>query len=198
MDLGNGDAHLAGGAGSRRRGRRSLVHARRRRQRREQPARAARRRRLRRNASATTRSPTHVRGLLRSEQVDDSGVFTLADRPTTRKTRVVAHNQQVVRADWESTAPPSARERPRLAAFVRERAARVRRRDSQRLRKGVALPRDRRSGRGLPARSRRSQAAERRTLRRRHLRRAQRRRGRADHRHADTSTTRAWNAPACG
>ena len=52
-----------------------------------------------------------VRELLRGEQVDDSGVFTVSDRPTTRKTRVVAHNQQVVRADWESTAAPSARER---------------------------------------------------------------------------------------
>ena len=28
--------------------------------------------------------------------------MTAGDRPTTRKTRVVAHNQQVVRADWES------------------------------------------------------------------------------------------------
>ena len=37
--------------------------------------------------------------------VDAHGLVTLADRPTTRKTRVVAHNQQVVRADWESTAP---------------------------------------------------------------------------------------------
>jgi D-beta-D-heptose 7-phosphate kinase/D-beta-D-heptose 1-phosphate adenosyltransferase len=36
--------------------------------------------------------------------VDARGLVTVADRPTTRKTRVVAHNQQVVRADWESTA----------------------------------------------------------------------------------------------
>ena len=64
-----------------------------------------------------------VRELLRGEGVDESGVFTLADRPTTRKTRVVAHNQQVVRADWESTAPLRAPDRDRLATFVRERAA---------------------------------------------------------------------------
>ena len=51
------------------------------------------------------------------------GIFTLADRPTTRKTRVVAHNQQVVRADWESTAPPPDDDRGRIAAFVRRRAA---------------------------------------------------------------------------
>jgi rfaE bifunctional protein kinase chain/domain len=64
-----------------------------------------------------------VRDLLRGEQVDDSGVFTIFDRPTTRKTRIVAHNQQVVRADWESTAAPQGSDRRRLADFVRERAA---------------------------------------------------------------------------
>lgn len=64
-----------------------------------------------------------VRALLRGEQVDDSGVFTVSDRPTTRKTRIVAHNQQVVRADWESTEAPSARERQRLTEFVRSHAA---------------------------------------------------------------------------
>lgn len=37
--------------------------------------------------------------------VDARGLVPLNDRPTTRKTRVVAHNQQVVRADWESSAP---------------------------------------------------------------------------------------------
>ena len=65
----------------------------------------------------------HVRALLANEQVDDSGVFTLLDRPTTRKTRVVAHSQQVVRADWESTAALTAHDRGRLADFVREQAA---------------------------------------------------------------------------
>jgi rfaE bifunctional protein kinase chain/domain len=64
-----------------------------------------------------------VRGLLQEQQVDESGIFTLTDRPTTRKTRVVAHNQQVVRADWESTAPLSDDDRGRIAAFVRRRAA---------------------------------------------------------------------------
>jgi len=66
----------------------------------------------------------HVRELLRSEQVDDAGVFGSDDRPTTRKTRIVAHNQQVVRADWESTAPLRSRERRRLTEFVAERAPR--------------------------------------------------------------------------
>jgi D-beta-D-heptose 7-phosphate kinase/D-beta-D-heptose 1-phosphate adenosyltransferase len=65
----------------------------------------------------------HVRELLRGERVDDGGVFTLAGRPTTRKTRVVAHNQQVVRADWESVAPLEPADRDRIASYVRERAA---------------------------------------------------------------------------
>ncbi|MGA8576378.1 MAG: PfkB family carbohydrate kinase [Candidatus Cybelea sp.] len=64
----------------------------------------------------------HVRELLRSEQVDDAGVFSSSDRPTTRKTRVVAHSQQVVRADWESTAPLQSGDRRRLTEFVRARA----------------------------------------------------------------------------
>lgn len=64
-----------------------------------------------------------VRRMLRDEQVDDAGVFALSDRPTTRKTRVVAHNQQVVRADWESTGDLAAADRARIVSFVRERAA---------------------------------------------------------------------------
>ncbi len=55
--------------------------------------------------------------------VDATGLLHVADRPTTRKTRVVAHAQQVVRADWESTAPLGAAERDRVAAEVARRAA---------------------------------------------------------------------------
>ncbi len=66
----------------------------------------------------------HARGLLRDEEIDDAGVFSVPDRPTTRKTRIVAHNQQVVRADWESALPASPSDRDRIAQFVRERAAR--------------------------------------------------------------------------
>ncbi|MGB6987003.1 MAG: D-glycero-beta-D-manno-heptose-7-phosphate kinase [Candidatus Aquilonibacter sp.] len=64
-----------------------------------------------------------VRRMLREESVDDRGVFTVGDRPTTRKTRIVAHNQQVVRADWEDAAPLAAADRTRVAGYVRERAA---------------------------------------------------------------------------
>ena len=55
--------------------------------------------------------------------VGHDGIIALDDRPTTRKTRIVAHNQQVVRADWESTAPLLHVDRNRVAEFVRERAA---------------------------------------------------------------------------
>jgi rfaE bifunctional protein kinase chain/domain len=46
-----------------------------------------------------------VISMLEQEQVNHDFVLCVDDRPTTRKTRVVAHNQQVVRADWESSAP---------------------------------------------------------------------------------------------
>ena len=62
-----------------------------------------------------------IRTLLRNEDVDDAGVFAGADRPTTRKTRVVAHNQQVVRADWESTVGAGSG-RSRTARRARARA----------------------------------------------------------------------------
>jgi rfaE bifunctional protein kinase chain/domain len=50
--------------------------------------------------------------------VDPSAVITVDDRPTTRKTRIVAHSQQVVRSDWESTEPLAPVDRMRLAANV--------------------------------------------------------------------------------
>jgi D-beta-D-heptose 7-phosphate kinase/D-beta-D-heptose 1-phosphate adenosyltransferase len=64
-----------------------------------------------------------VRELLGAADVDASGLVTLTDRPTTRKTRIVAHNQQVVRADWESAAALAPADRARLRAVVAERAA---------------------------------------------------------------------------
>ncbi len=64
-----------------------------------------------------------VRRLLRDEGVDDAGIFTVNDRPTTRKTRVVAQHQQVVRADWERSAALSEADRAGIVDFVRARAA---------------------------------------------------------------------------
>jgi D-beta-D-heptose 7-phosphate kinase/D-beta-D-heptose 1-phosphate adenosyltransferase len=56
--------------------------------------------------------------LLDALGVERSGVIVAADRPTTRKTRIVAHNQQVVRADWESVDPLAASDRARACALV--------------------------------------------------------------------------------
>jgi rfaE bifunctional protein kinase chain/domain len=66
-----------------------------------------------------------VRRMFAEQSVDVAGVFGVGDRPTTRKTRVVAHNQQVVRADWELAAPLRAEDRARIAAHVRARAPHV-------------------------------------------------------------------------
>ena len=60
-----------------------------------------------------------VRTLFAEIDCDTAGLLTLDDRPTTRKTRVVAHNQQVVRADWESTAPLREADRARVVDIVR-------------------------------------------------------------------------------
>ncbi len=63
--------------------------------------------------------------LLEEEQIDAGGLLRVQGRPTTRKTRVVAHNQQVVRADWESVRPLEQAERSQLCAIVRSLAARA-------------------------------------------------------------------------
>ena len=52
--------------------------------------------------------------MLRALRADCRGVERVAKRPTTRKTRIVAHNQQVVRADRESTQPVDAKVAGRL------------------------------------------------------------------------------------
>jgi len=61
--------------------------------------------------------------LLDAIGVDRRGVIVAKDRPTTRKTRIVAHNQQVVRADWESSEPLGPSDRARACAQVAKLAA---------------------------------------------------------------------------
>ena len=61
--------------------------------------------------------------LLDAQEVDRSAVVLCSDRPTTRKTRIVAHNQQVVRADWESSEPLAAADCDRLCVHVARLAA---------------------------------------------------------------------------
>ena len=65
----------------------------------------------------------YVTDLLADEGIGSEGLVTISDRPTTRKTRVVAHNQQVVRADWEATSPLEGPDRAKLADIVRREAA---------------------------------------------------------------------------
>lgn len=56
--------------------------------------------------------------LLAELGVDDGGLVTVAGRPTTRKTRVVARSQQVVRFDRETAEPPPAAAGRALLAAV--------------------------------------------------------------------------------
>ena len=65
----------------------------------------------------------YVADILATERIAADGLIRVEDRPTTRKTRVVAHNQQVVRADWESSAPLTQADRARLVDVVRTYAA---------------------------------------------------------------------------
>ena len=61
-----------------------------------------------------------LRGLLTERGIDDSGLVDCADRPTTIKTRIIAHNQQVVRADREEDSPVSGSEVAQLAERLRD------------------------------------------------------------------------------
>ncbi len=163
VDLGRRVAHLARGAGPRRRGARSLVHAWRRRQRREQPAGAwgtsfvrRRHRRRRRRARECARC------------FDELGV----DACGSGRARRPAHDAQ----DARRRPQPASRARrlgvDRAAARSgprppRRRACapivvRRRRRRAERLRERTASPRRRRGGARRAGRRRRSEAAERR------------------------------------
>jgi D-beta-D-heptose 7-phosphate kinase/D-beta-D-heptose 1-phosphate adenosyltransferase len=59
-------------------------------------------------------------GLLDSQSIESAGLIAEAGRPTTVKTRVVAHSQQIVRTDRESKAPlADDRNEALLAAFLK-------------------------------------------------------------------------------
>jgi rfaE bifunctional protein kinase chain/domain len=61
-----------------------------------------------------------VLSMLRRLHADTSGVERVARRPTTQKTRIVAHNQQVVRADRECTQAVDAKVAGRLKRSLRK------------------------------------------------------------------------------
>jgi len=58
--------------------------------------------------------------MLRKRGIGVSGVVADPDRPTTVKTRVIAHQQQVVRVDREKKEPPDGKARGMLASRVLE------------------------------------------------------------------------------
>jgi len=62
---------------------------------------------------------------LSSRKIDTSAVIRSSSRPTTVKTRVIAHHQQVVRVDREHTAPIEPALMDRLISQVREQVSRV-------------------------------------------------------------------------
>lgn len=66
-----------------------------------------------------------VEDLLRAGGISPAGVIRAATRPTTRKTRIVAHNQQVVRADWESSTQLDGAHRLALSGIVHDLAKRA-------------------------------------------------------------------------
>ncbi len=55
----------------------------------------------------------------RKRQIDTRGVVVEANRPTTLKTRIVAHSQQVVRFDRESRQPVTADSIERIITYIR-------------------------------------------------------------------------------
>jgi len=62
-----------------------------------------------------------MREVLNAAQIPDEGIFTEDGRPTTMKTRVIAHSQQVVRADREDTQEISLELTERIINFVKKK-----------------------------------------------------------------------------
>jgi D-beta-D-heptose 7-phosphate kinase/D-beta-D-heptose 1-phosphate adenosyltransferase len=63
-----------------------------------------------------------INARLTAAGVDAGGLITDEARPTTIKTRIIAHNQQVIRLDREDRAPASPDIRARMIDFIRQRA----------------------------------------------------------------------------
>jgi D-beta-D-heptose 7-phosphate kinase/D-beta-D-heptose 1-phosphate adenosyltransferase len=61
---------------------------------------------------------THLGKALEQGGVHATGLMVDAERPTTTKTRIIAHSQQVVRADWEQCRPLPASGEDALLAWV--------------------------------------------------------------------------------
>src|SRR4030042_140899 len=59
-----------------------------------------------------------IKKLLAGQKIDSEGLVVQAGRPTTVKTRVIAHSQQVVRYDRESREPISAQSQEELLHYL--------------------------------------------------------------------------------
>lgn len=66
-----------------------------------------------------------LKAALENEGADTSGLIAVSDRPTTRKTRIIAHSQQVVRIDHERRTRLQPEESKRLQALIEELASRA-------------------------------------------------------------------------
>lgn len=66
-----------------------------------------------------------LQALLRKKGVQCEGIFADKRRPTTQKTRVIAHHQQVVRIDREELKPVPEAVLRKILAFVRQRIPQV-------------------------------------------------------------------------
>ncbi|MFH0762817.1 MAG: D-glycero-beta-D-manno-heptose-7-phosphate kinase [Candidatus Omnitrophota bacterium] len=55
---------------------------------------------------------------LKKREINTRGIFSERGRHTTRKTRIIAGHQQVVRVDWEHTHPLSAQLNRRMIRFI--------------------------------------------------------------------------------
>ncbi len=66
-----------------------------------------------------------LRRRLRASRIEAGGVIVERGRPTTEKTRLIAHNQQIVRVDREVTAPIRAETAEALLRAFRDRLSRA-------------------------------------------------------------------------
>ena len=63
----------------------------------------------------------HLLGMLEKLKIPADGVFRVSGRPTTKKTRIIAQSQQVVRVDREETSPLPAELVPGFARYLEKR-----------------------------------------------------------------------------
>lgn len=66
-----------------------------------------------------------LRKLLKANRINDLGIITDQERPTTAKTRVIAENQHIVRIDKEKTTPISVKVENKILSFLKKEIRRI-------------------------------------------------------------------------